>query len=94
MGLSFIQPYVQSIGFIAGALTTFAFAPQVYQTWRTGGRDLSWPMLLLFGTGVALWMIYGLILLSWPIIAANGLTAVQIFAIVVLKRRAPDDPLS
>ncbi len=89
-----IQPYVQSIGFIAGALTTFAFAPQVYQTWRTGGRDLSWPMLLLFGTGVGLWLVYGLIVYSWPIIMANGLTAVQILAIVVLKRRTRGDPLS
>ena len=94
MGLPIIQPYVQAIGFLAGALTTLAFLPQVYQTWRTGGRDLSWPMLLLFGTGVALWLVYGLIVISWPIITANGLTAVQIFAIAVLKRRTPDDPLS
>lgn len=94
MGLPFIQPYVQIIGFIAGALTTVAFTPQVYQTWRTGGRGLSWPMLLLFGAGVSLWLLYGLIVISWPIITANGLTAVQIFAIVLLKRRSPGAPLS
>ncbi len=85
---------METIGFVAGFLTTFAFAPQVYQTWRTGGRDLSWPMLLLFGTGVALWLVYGMILYSLPIILANGLTAIQIAAIVLLKRGSPRDPLS
>jgi MtN3 and saliva related transmembrane protein len=80
--------FVQTIGFFAGSLTTVAFAPQVYQTWKTGGRGLSWPMLLLFGSGVALWLVYGLMLEAWPIIVANGLTMVQLVLIVALKRRS------
>lgn len=76
---------IQALGFVAGTLTTFAFTPQVIQTWRTGGRDLSWSMLALFGSGVGLWLVYGFCVQAAPIIAANGLTIVQIAAIAVIK---------
>ena len=83
LGTSFIQ----TIGFLGGTLTTVAFAPQVYQTWKTGGRDLSWPMLLLFGSGVCFWLVYGVMIGAWPIITANSLTIVQLLMIAMLKRR-------
>ena len=78
---------VQLLGFVAGTLTTLAFLPQVFSTWRTGGKDLSWTMLTMFGSGVALWLAYGLLAQAPPIIAANGLTLAQIGAIVWIKAR-------
>jgi MtN3 and saliva related transmembrane protein len=81
------DPLVQILGFVAGTLTTVAFAPQVLRTWRTGGQDLSWSMLTLFGTGVCLWLVYGALLRIQPILVANGLTFVQIAAIVAIKWR-------
>jgi MtN3 and saliva related transmembrane protein len=78
---------VQILGFVAGTLTTFAFVPQVLHTWRTGGRDLSWSMLSMFGGGVALWIVYGVLVAAPPIIVANGLTILQIAAIVAIKWR-------
>ena len=36
---------IQAVGFLAGALTTIAFIPQVARTWRTRSTgDLSLPM--------------------------------------------------
>jgi MtN3 and saliva related transmembrane protein len=75
------------IGFAAGILTTIAFAPQVLRTWQLGGRELSWAMLSLFATGVSLWLVYGLQRGSMPLIAANGLTLVQVIAMAAIKYR-------
>ena len=75
------------MGFTAALLTTSSFFPQLLKTWRTGGQDLSYPMLGLFLSGVLLWLLYGIVLQSWPIILANGATAIQVFAILVLKYR-------
>ena len=63
------------VGYPAALLTTLAFVPQAWQSWRT--RDLSGislPMYLLFTLGVGLWLVYGLLLGSWPIILANAIT--------------------
>jgi MtN3 and saliva related transmembrane protein len=49
------------------------------------GQELSWTMLILFGTGVGLWFVYGYLLASGPIMLANGATGILILAIVVIK---------
>lgn len=61
-----------TIGFVAGILTSIAAIPQVVKTFRTRHvRDISiWqPVLLAFG--VALWMIYGILIDNLPLILAN-----------------------
>ena len=75
------------IGFVAGLLTTVAFAPQVVRTWRLGGHELSWSMLALFGSGVTLWLVYGIARESRPLIIANGLTLVQVLLMAAVKLR-------
>ena len=79
--------YTETIGSCAAVLTTVAFAPQLIRTWRTGGAGLSWLMLSMLAAGVWLWFVYGLLLGSIPIIAANGLTGLQILALAGLKAR-------
>lgn len=78
---------VEAVGLSAGALTTVSFAPQLLKAWKTGGEGLSWAMLALFGAGVGLWFVYGILRASVPIVAANGLTEVQVLAIFALKVR-------
>jgi MtN3 and saliva related transmembrane protein len=76
------------IGFIAGTLTTLSFVPQVLHTWKTKRcDDLSFGMLLAFGSGVVLWLVYGVLLHALPIIVANGVTLVLIAAIAFMKLR-------
>jgi MtN3 and saliva related transmembrane protein len=81
------------IGFAAGTLTTLSFVPQVLHTWKTKRcDDLSYGMLLAFGIGVALWLVYGLALHALPIIAANAVTLLLIAIIFGMKLRfAPRD---
>ena len=64
-----------SIGYIAAFLTTAAFVPQAYHSWRT--RDLSGvslPMYAMFTIGVGFWLFYGYLIGSLPVILANLIT--------------------
>ena len=66
---------VSTIGFLAAALTTVAFLPQVIKNWKTkSAGDLSFGMYGLFVCGVALWLMYGVLLEDVPIILANAVT--------------------
>jgi MtN3 and saliva related transmembrane protein len=76
------------IGYGAAILTTIAFIPQTLKSWRT--RDLSGvslSMYSLFTLGVLLWLIYGILLDSWPIIAANTITLALAGTVLFLKLR-------
>jgi MtN3 and saliva related transmembrane protein len=76
------------MGLLAGTMTTIAFLPQLIQTWKSrSAKDVSLGMFLIFTTGVLLWVIYGLMIRSLPIIAANTVTLVLAGAILVLKLR-------
>ena len=62
--------------------------PQVWQTWKTRHtKDISLRMYLLFTCGVALWLVYGLLLEAWPIIVANAVTLVLAGTVLTLKLR-------
>jgi MtN3 and saliva related transmembrane protein len=86
--MNWIRSNTEVIGFCAATLTTVSFVPQVVKTYRTGGRDLSWWMLALFGTGVGLWLAYGILRASAPVTVANAVTAFLVLCIVALKLRA------
>jgi len=79
---------VAIIGYIAGALTTISFVPQVARAWRLKEtRDLSLSMLILFAAGILLWTWYGIWTGSLPIIAANITTFLLILVLLGLKIR-------
>jgi MtN3 and saliva related transmembrane protein len=77
---------VTLIGSIAGLCTTVSLVPQVIKVYRMKEtRDLSLAMYIIFSVGVFLWFIYGLIIKSMPIIAANGVTLTFSLFILVMK---------
>lgn len=78
------------IGLVAATLTTLSFVPQVVKTLRSKDTSgLSLAMYTVFSIGVALWVVYGLLIGSLPVIAANVVTLVLCLLIVkvILKRR-------
>ena len=78
--------YIDSLGMIAGLLTTFAYLPQVFKTWKTKSvNDISLLMLLTLGTGVFLWFVYGVLINSLPVILANGLTFALVSGMALMK---------
>lgn len=78
--------FVTIIGFIAASLTTIAFLPQVIQTWKTkSAKDISLKMYVILGTGMFLWFLYGIMLLSWPVIVANAIAFILSLIILIFK---------
>ena len=76
------------VGYAAGFLATIAFVPQVAKTFKEGSaRDISLGMYVLFCAGVALWLGYGLMITSWPVIVSNFVTLVLSGAVLILKLR-------
>lgn len=79
---------IDLIGSVAAVLTTVSFVPQVWHSLKT--RDvsgISLGMYSAFTIGVALWLVYGLLLLSWPLIIANSITLALAATILGLKLR-------
>lgn len=79
---------VELLGFVAATLTTGAFAPQVWKSWRTRSvRDLSPLMILAMGTGNMAWLAYGVLTNSMPLIVANIITFSMILTLGAMKLR-------
>jgi MtN3 and saliva related transmembrane protein len=77
-----------TLGLLAGALTTAAFVPQVIKTWRTRStHDISVWMFSLFNVGLLLWLVYGVRIGSWPIMVANTVTLALALTILYFKIR-------
>ena len=81
-----MPPLHDTVGYLAALLTTSSFVPQAVLTLRT--RDVSGISLTMYGAftlGVALWLLYGIVLGEWPIIAANAVTLALATTILVTK---------
>lgn len=94
------MPTIDLIGLLAGTLTTVAFVPQLLKIHATkSGKDVSARMFLIFSAGVMLWLVYGILIGSLPVILANAVTLVLSLLIMALKirysrqgRARKDDP--
>ena len=79
---------VEGVGLAAGILTTLSFLPQVVKTYRTREtKNLSLVMYLVLFTGISTWFVYGLLIGSFSIIAANGATWVLVLLVLIMKIR-------
>jgi len=78
--------YLEFFGYFAAILTTLAFIPQLIKTLITKkADDVSLTTLLMFLTGVAAWIIYGIQISSKPILIANTITFLLNFLILIFK---------
>jgi MtN3 and saliva related transmembrane protein len=79
---------VRLVGFAAAICTTGAYIPQFLKTWRSrSAGDISLQMFGIMTLGTALWLIYGIATVDWPVIGANTVSLVLTSAILVLKIR-------
>jgi MtN3 and saliva related transmembrane protein len=81
-----MSTFVTVIGLAAAVCTTAANLPQLKKAWTTGETDdLSLKALLLLGSGLTLWVAYGLLREDIIIILANGVSLALLAAILYLK---------
>ncbi len=81
-----MMQYVDSVGYLAAFLTTIAFVPQAWMTWKNKhARGVSLGMYIIFTLGIALWLAYGILIQVWPMIIANTITLLLASFILVMK---------
>ena len=74
------------LGLTAGLLTTVGFVPQLLKGWRTKSmEDLSLIMPTLLSAGMGLWLCYGIVIESLPIIFWNSVAIGLNMGMIVLK---------
>tara|TARA_B100000497_G_C7643642_1_gene387023 strand:- start:500 stop:769 length:270 start_codon:yes stop_codon:yes gene_type:complete len=76
---------IEVVGLVAATLTTYAFLPQVYKTWKT--KDVSafsLPTFSLFFIGILFWLVYGMYMESLSMILANSITLLSSFTLLVM----------
>jgi MtN3 and saliva related transmembrane protein len=76
-----------ALGTIAGIASTISFAPQVLKAWREGTETVSRRMYLITVSAFALWIAYGVLLGSLPIMIFNSLSLVLSGLILAMKLR-------
>jgi MtN3 and saliva related transmembrane protein len=79
-------PFVDIVGYIAACMTTSAFIPQAWMTWkRKHAEGVSLGMYVILVSGIVLWLVYGVLLHAWPIIIANAITLMLALFILTMK---------
>jgi len=62
------------IGYFAGICTAIAQFPQAMKVIKTGDtKSISFGMYFIMTLGIALWLLYGVLLNNWPMILSNGI---------------------
>lgn len=79
---------IELIGFTAAILTSMAYLPQAAMILRTGvTTGISLTMYGMLTSGKVLWLSYGLLVASYPVIYANAFTMCLAALILGVKAR-------
>lgn len=79
---------VEILGSMAAFITTFCWLPQILKILREKkAGDISLLTTGALASGMFLWLLYGVLIGSWPLIAANVVSFLFIVTIVGLKLR-------
>lgn len=86
--------WTQVIGIAAGICTSTSLIPQVVKTIKEKkAEDISLVVFLVLGTGVILWIVYGIKRNDFPIIATNAFSLLVNISMIILgikyKKKKP-----
>ncbi|OHB35103.1 MAG: hypothetical protein A2882_05200 [Phenylobacterium sp. RIFCSPHIGHO2_01_FULL_70_10] len=81
-------PLPEIIGMSAGLCSMASFTPQIVKTWRErDARSISLRMYVVTVTGFSLWVAYGLMIESLPVITTNVVCLTLSGLILAMKWR-------
>ena len=84
--IEYIAAYQVLLGFVAAGLSAISFLPQLIKIWKFRSvKDISTGMYVIYAISVILWLIYGIIIKSEPLILAEILTLILVSAILTMK---------
>ena len=87
--------WIEAIGLLAGVIGIFAWIPQIIQVWIHKRHDgISLTTFAVVSFALTLWLIYGILVDSFAMIAANIMTLSVIGAVIlgVLRVRRNEVP--
>ena len=77
------QQLIENIGYVGSILSSITFIPQVYKSWKSKSvGDLSFTMVLIVVSSTIVWLVYGYLIGSGPVLVAN--TVVLLLTLVLL----------
>ena len=80
---------LELLGYTGAHLTSASFIPQAVMTIRSRDtRGISRGMYIIFTTGVAFWLAYGIAIDSMPMILANTVTLGLAGTVLAFKLRS------
>lgn len=83
-----VPAVVHWVGALAAVLTTLCWLPQAVRVIRLKDtRAISLATNIVFASGILLWLIYGIAIGNWPLIAANAVSMVLTLIIIAMKLR-------
>lgn len=83
--------YKEILGLVAGSISSITFLPQVIKTAKEkSAKNISLPMFLLVTFSVILWLAYGIMLKSTPIIFTNTCVLIMSLIMIYLKLKYKD----
>jgi len=76
------------LGHVASLLSSVAFLPQVYYTWKTKSvKDLNLLMIVIVFLSTIIWMIYGIANQLLPVIICNTIISLLSLLLIIFKIR-------
>lgn len=86
---------VNLVGTLAALCSMTSFAPQILKIWRErDASSVSLRMYVVTVTGFCLWIAYGILSKSWPVIGANTVCLLMSATILALKWKFSQSPRS
>ena len=77
---------IEIVGFIAGALVSLSFLPQIIKSWKSKStKDIAISLTIINISGQILWIIYGLGISSISLIIMSGITLLMTSSLLILK---------
>jgi len=79
---------VNIVGTLGALCSMASFTPQLIKIWKEKEAEaVSLRMYAVTVAGFTLWVAYGVMLKSWPLIGSNSVCLAESLAILVLKQR-------
>lgn len=78
--------YVDFVGYGAGLILAIGLFPQLIKSFKTKStKDISLLWTLLFAFGLLLWVIYGWLIMAYPLIVFSSIELLMTLTLVILK---------
>jgi MtN3 and saliva related transmembrane protein len=83
-----MDPWIETLGLIAGVVTSIGFIPQLIRGYKTKKlEDISYYMPAILALGMSLWVAYGILIPAFAVIIANSFGIFCCLTLMLMKKK-------